>query len=487
MDSTAKQLDAVPRDVARGDVAGGDVAPRDRDVDPQRLLYSLMFPAIIMPLSGWMFSVSLPIMRDDFGITADLAAWIATAFTLAFMICMPIYGRLSDSLGKRRLLLGGIIIFTIGSLMATLSATLSMLIMARIIQGLGIAGLLPLSLALLTEVFPPDQRGKAMGLWSTVGPLTGVAGPILAGFIVAAWGWRASFVPAMLFAIASFLVIYFLIPSSIRQLRFDFLRTFDWGGVLLLSAGLTSLLFYFSSRPITGVAPLRDWRLLSLTILFLGAFVWYEKRREDPFIRLQILKNRSLITGSMAAMLRMIGLSGGMGFLMPLYLADVVQLDPTRSGFFLMANPLAMVTVVRLGGGIADRWGSRLIAMTGFTVYAGVMFAFSQRTADSPPWLVVLLLLCFGLGAGLMLAALHRAALNNIPEADLGTSSGIYSMIRFLGSACGAAFGGILLQSNLDRYGTNLVPAYQTVFLWFMGFATVGFLVAFFLPRSKSE
>ncbi|MEM7115156.1 MAG: MFS transporter [Chloroflexota bacterium] len=469
MDSTTQQRDAVPR-----------------DVDPQRLLYSLMFPAIIMPLSGWMFSVSLPIMRDDFGITADLAAWIATAFTLSFMICMPIYGRLSDSLGKRRLLLGGITIFTLGSILATISLNLPMLIIARVIQGLGVAGLLPLSLALITEVFPPNERGKAMGLWSTIGPVTGVAGPILAGFIVAAWGWRASFIPATIFAIASLLVIYFLIPSSIRQLRFDFLRRFDWLGVILLSATLIFLLFYFSSRPITGIAPLQDWRLLALTIFFLTAFVWHEQRREEPFIRLQILRNRSLVVGSLAAMLRMIGLSGGMGFLMPLYLADVVQLDPSRSGFFLMANPLAMVAVVRLGGSIADRWGSRLIAMTGFTVYSGVMFAFSQRTAASPQWLVIGLLFCFGLGAGLMLAALHRAALDNIPDADLGTSSGIYSMIRFLGSACGAAFGGILLQANLDRYNTDFLPAYQTVFLWFMGFAALGFLTAFFLPKSKS-
>lgn len=469
MDSVSNQLDTVPR-----------------DVDPQRLLYSLMFPAIIMPLSGWMFSVSLPIMRDDFGITADLAAWIATAFTLSFMICMPIYGRLSDSLGKRRLLLGGIIIFTLGSLLAIFSANLPMLILARVIQGLGVAGLLPLSLALLTEVFPSDERGKAMGLWSTVGPLTGVAGPILAGFIVAAWGWRASFVPATIFAVASLLVIYFLIPSSSLQLRFDFLRHFDWLGVLLLSATLISLLFYFSSRPITGIAPLQDWRLLTLTLLFLTAFVWHERRREQPFIKLQILQNRSLVIGSIAAMLRMIGLSGGMGFLMPLYLADIVQLDPTRSGFFLMANPLAMVGVVRLGGSIADRWGSRLIAMVGFTVYSAVMFAFSQRAANSPEWLIIVLLLCFGLGAGLMLAALHRAALNNIPDADLGTSSGIYSMIRFLGSACGAAFGGILLQTNLERHGTDLLPAYQTVFLWFMSFAALGFLTAFFLPKTKS-
>ncbi|MCB0009633.1 MAG: MFS transporter, partial [Anaerolineales bacterium] len=202
-----------------------------RGVDPDRLLYSLMFPAIIMPMTGWMFSVSLPIIRDDLGIAPDVAAWIATAFTLTFMMMMPVYGRISEGLGKRRLLLWGIAIFVVGALLATFSTNLAMLIIGRAVQGFGVAGLLPLSLALITEVFPPEKRGKAMGLFSTSGPFTGVVGPIAAGFIVAAWGWRASFVPALIVALAGLVVVGLLIPSSIKKVNFSFLSHFDWLGV----------------------------------------------------------------------------------------------------------------------------------------------------------------------------------------------------------------------------------------------------------------
>ncbi|MCB8945579.1 MAG: MFS transporter [Ardenticatenaceae bacterium] len=456
-----------------------------RNVNPNQLLYTLMIPAIIMPMSGWMFSVSLPIIRDDFGIAADLAAWIATAFTLPFMILMPVYGRISDGLGKRRLLLLGTAIFALGSLLATLSTTLSTLILGRIIQGMGAASLLPLSLALITEVFPPQKRGQAMGLFSSVGPITGVIGPVLAGYIVAAWGWRAAFVPAMLVAIGSTFVIYFLIPSNIQQLQFRFLSTFDWIGVTLLSATLTCLLFYFSSRPITGRPPLQDWRLLLLTILFLITFISYENKKANPFIKLQILQNRSLIIGSVCACLRMLALSGSVSFLMPLYFADIIGLDPTRTGFYLMANPAAMSIMVRFGGNLSDRLGSRIIAMTGFGIISAVMFTFSLLPSHSPHWLIVVLLVVFGTGAGLMLAALHRAALNDVPEPDLGTSSGIYSMIRFLGSACGAAFGGIILQFYLDQESVNLLTAYQHVFQWFVGFALLGLLTATQLPKTK--
>ena len=460
-------------------------APPQRNVNPQQLLYSLLIPAVIMPLSGWMFSVSLPIIRDDFGIAADLAAWIATAFTLPFMILMPVYGRLSDGLGKRRLLLLGITIFTIGSLIATLSTDLATLMLARTIQGLGAAGLVPLSLALISEVFAPSERGKAMGLWSTVGPVTGVAGPVLAGFIVAAWGWRASFIPAMLVALIGLLIVYLMIPASSRQIRFSFFTTFDWLGVGLLALTLTAFLFYLSSRPITGRPPLQDWRLLGLTILATAAFIKYESRKTDPFINLHILQNRSLITGSLTACLRMMALSGGLGFLMPLYLADIIQLDPTRSGFFLMANPATMVVFVRLGGSISDRFGSRMIGMTGFGVITAVMLTLSQLTNNTSRWFLIALLITFGMGAGLMLAALHRAALNDVPETDLGTASGIYSMIRFLGSALGAAIGGILLQFYLDQEAVTQLTAYQHVFQWFAAFALLGAITASFLPKAK--
>ena len=445
-----------------------------------------MVPAVVLPLAGWMLSAALPVIRDDFGLNADVAAWIATAFSLPFMIFMPVYGRISDGLGKRRLLIGGITIFVLGSIIALFALNLPMLLVGRAVQGFGVAGLVPLSLALITETFPAGVRGRAMGMWGTIGPLTGVIGPVLAGFIVAAWGWRSAFVPPLLAAAVGIGVIYWMIPSSGSAIDPSFLRRFDWPGVALLSLTLTFLLFYLSSRPITGVAPLQDWRLLGLTLLFLAAFVRHENRRENAFLKLRILGYRQLVIASTAAMLRMMGLSGGLSFLMPLYLADVVQLTSTQTGFYLMLNPMAMVLVVRRAGSLSDRWGSRNSVMVGFSIVAAVMLAFSRLSTTPPQWLILLLLAVFGVGTGLMLASLHRAALNVIPEADLGTSSGIYSMIRFLGSAFGAAVGGILLQFYFDLADVSVLVAYQNTFLWFVGFAALGAVTAVFLNKNNA-
>jgi DHA2 family metal-tetracycline-proton antiporter-like MFS transporter len=454
-----------------------------RPVKPQHLLYGLMIPGVLLPLTGWMLSVSLPIIRDDFGITADVASWIVTAFSLPFIIFLPIYGRLSDQIGKRRLLLAGIVVFLGGSLQVINSSTLPEMILGRVFQGLGAAGILPLSLALITEVFPSEKRGRAIGLWSTVGPMTGAIAPILAGLIVSGWGWRISFAPPAAFSVLSLLVIYFLIPAKPRSAADAPRIAIDYAGMGLLGLLLTTLLIFLSSRPVTGVPPLQDWRFLGLGVFFLAAFVWQENRSRNPFIRPDLLKNRSLLVASLSAGVRMLVMGGGLGFVLPLYLADVMDFDPGRSGLYLMLNPATMVVFTRLGGSFSDRWGSRIIVMTGFALTSGVMLGLSLINPQTPPWVLAGMLIFFGMGSGLMLASLHRAALIEVPESDLGTSSGIYSSIRFMGSALGAALGGILLQYYLQSSGSEMLFAYQHVFGWFCGFAVAGFSLATMLPK----
>ena len=211
----------------------------------QHLLYVLMVPSMAMIFSGATFGVALPALRTYFGIDADMTAWLVTAYTLPFMFFMPLYGRLGDSLGKRNLILAGLAVFIAGTLLTMTSTTLAALLLGRAIQGAGLAGIAPLSMAIIYERFPSNDRGRALGTWNSIGPVVGIFGPLLAGLMIDYMGWRTIFVPTLLMGIFALAIVWLLIPS-LRTANFGFLRTFDWLGVALLDQrDLVSRLLHF--------------------------------------------------------------------------------------------------------------------------------------------------------------------------------------------------------------------------------------------------
>jgi MFS family permease len=472
---------------ARENSGGGESGSEDirSPQEARRILIYLIFPAMLMPMVSTMTSVALPVMRDDFGIQADVAAWIPVIFTLPFMILMPVYGRLGDGLGKRRLILVGITIFALGTAISLAARDMSWLMLGRAVQGIGLAGMMPLGMALVSSIFPKSGRGKALGTWSTVGPTTAFLGPLVAGFLVAAWGWRGVFVPHLAIALVAFLAVYRGIPSQSKLVSSpSFVRSFDWGGVVLLGGLMTGLIFFLSSRSITGVAPLRDWRLLLAVLGLLGGFLWWERGREDPFMPLGIFADRMFLRGSVCACLRMFSM-GALSFLMPLYLVDIQGLRPAELGGVLMIGAGAMSLVVRLAGGLADRWSSRWLVVIGLAMQVAVMVMLSRLPGDvSLVWVGVNLGL-HGIGAGLMLATLHRVVMTSISQERMGAAAGLYNMLRFLGAAIGIALSGVLLQGYLDA-GLAAIEAYQNVFFAFAGFPALGIFVAFTLREPVS-
>ena len=446
------------------------------------ILIGLMLPAMLMPMLSTMSRVALPMVRDTFALTADLTAWVDVSFTLPFMLFMPVYGRLGDGLGARRLLLLGISFFTLGTALVLNAATMHHLLVGRVIQGIGLAGMSPLSIGLIASLFPPQTRGQTMGTWSSVGPITGFFGPLGAGLLVGVWGWQGAFAPSLVCGLIAFGVVYRLIPAHTHDAQTNsmaFLRTFDWGGMLLLAGAASSLVFYLSSRAITGIAPLRDGRLIGAALLFLLFFLWWEKRRRNPFIAPSLFTNGPFLRGTFCATMRMVSM-GGIGFLIPLYLVDIKGIQPAELGGMLMIGAGSMAVVVRLAGSLADRWSSRWFVVVGLLGQTGTLFAFSHLPASTSLWHIGLALSAHGLSAGLMLATLHKVVMGRVEQTETGTAAGLYSMCRFLGAATGTALSGVLLQGHLDA-ALDLLTAYQRVFGVIALFPALGILIAFSL------
>lgn len=433
----------------------------------QKLLAGLMIPFAMMILNVVMFGVALPTVRAGFNIQADVTSWLVTAYMLPFITLMPLYGRLGDGLGKRRLLLAGVSVFLAGTTINLAAAGLPWLIVGRVIQGVGAAGINPLCIAIISERFAPEERGQALGTWNAVGPAAAVVGPLLAGFLIDRWGWRPIFGPVWLAGLLALWLVKSLVPAGDRPfVQPGFLRTLDWGGVGLLAATTTALVFYVSSRPITGVEPLQDWRLLGLAVLFFAAFLFWEKQQSNPFVPLGIFNYRSFSRASLGAGVRMFTMSSVTGFLLPLYLHDVHRLNAAAIGVIAMLHAGALLVTMRLGGRQADRWGSRWLVVGGAAVQATVMVYLALLPGTVWVGAVALGLVIHGLGAGVYLAALHRSAMSRVPMPQTGVAAGLYSMVRFSGTMLGIALAGVLLQYGLDRAWPS-IQAYQLVF-WFV-------------------
>ena len=440
------------------------------------ILIALLFPTMAIILNGSMFGVALPTIRDEFAMPADVAAWLTIAFSLPFMMFMPLYGRLGDELGKSRLLLAGTLLFVLGSILALTASNLTFIFIGRIIQGAGSAGITPLSLAIIAERFSSEERGRALGTWNSIAPGTSIFAPSIGGYLVDTLGWRTIFIPVIAAAILAFIIVRWQVPTLRGKPNWAMLRSFDWGGALLLNSTIIFLVLYVSSRPVTGIEPLRDWRLLLGCGLLATGFVVWEKRHAIPLVDFHILRNHSFRLASMSAAIRM-ALMSGIGFLLPLYLADIYNLTASQIGLLATLHSIALFISIRQGGALADRWSNRWLVTISLSLQLTIMGYFALLPGNlSLVWIAIGNVI-HGLGAGLSLAALHRTALGSITAEQTGVAAGIYSMTRFAGSMLATALAGVILQNGLDR-NLSLLAAYQVVFAFLAGLGILGVFIA---------
>jgi len=323
---------------------------------------------------------------------------------------------------------------------------------------------------MIWRVFSVETRGNALGQWNAVGPIAAVSGGLAGGLITEGLGWRSVFFVPVVAAIVAL--------SQVRKMPnrshlYTELGRFDWAGVALLSTALTAMLLYVSSRTVTGRPALTDWRLLLITVVLLAAFVWRERSAPAPFIDLAILKNDSLVKASLSGAMRMFVMSGTV-FLTPLFLDEIKHQSAATIGVISTVHSAGLFPTMYFGGRIADRWGSRLPIAVGMGVQVvSILLLIASGGSSGVAWVIVARLVQ-GLGAGLALPAMHRAAMSSSEDDNGGAAAGLYSMIRFSGMLLGTAVAGVLLQALLDdgwapltsyrvTYGATAVVALMSV------------------------
>ncbi len=445
------------------------------------LLLGLIAPFMMSVMNLSMFRLAIPKIRMLFGIPADSTAWLATAYSLSYMVFMPLYGLLGDRLTKRSLFFAGIAIFFGGTFLIQLSSSLALLVLGRIIQGAGVSGISPLCIAVISSRFPKEERGTALGQWNSFGTITAMVGPFLAGFVIDHFGWRAIYGPVVLLGVASLFFVWKFVPSEKPSAEGQEKKAappldFDWIGFLLFGLFLLLIVFYISSRPITGIDPFADWRLgLGAAVSLLLLILW-ERRSSHPIIPFDLLRFGDFLPASLCSAIRMV-LLGSFSLLVPLYLTEIYGMSAAWIGSVLAGSYVFFFFAMRIGGRLADRWGSRWFVVAGVCAQGGALVCLALLGDSISSWYVLPGLVLSAAGAGIQLAALHRAAMARIPSERSGAGAGLYSSIRFSGVMFGPALSGVLLENSLLKF-THTLAAYQRTFWIVAAVAGVGLLIA---------
>lgn len=419
------------------------------------LFASLMVVMLLASLSQTILSTALPTIVGDLG-GVDHMSWVITGFILASTVMMPVYGRISDLLGRKPVLIAAIVLFIAGSALGAAAGTMSWLITARVVQGLGGGGLMILAQTSIADVVPARERGKYMGVMGAVFAVSSVAGPLLGGWITEGPGWRWAFsfnIPLGILAIIA-VAVFLKLPRRPREER----ERIDYLGMILLAGATTCLILVC-----TWGGTQYDWNspqillLCATTLAGAIAFVIAETRASSPVIPLSLFKDRNFTLTTVSGLAVGVAMFGAIGY-MPTYIQMVKGVDATQAGLLMTPMMASLLITSIVSGQIVSRTGRyKLFPLVGMVIMGiGLWLLSTLEVSDSTVRMCVFLAV-FGAGIGLSMQILVLIVQNSVPNRIVGTATASSNFFRQVGATVGSAVVGSLFISRLkDLLAENL-------------------------------
>ena len=410
------------------------------------------FALFMAILDNLVVNVALPTISKDLEATTTQLQWIVSGYILVFASLQITAGGLGDRLGRKRWFLAGIVLFTTTSVLAALSQNVEMLITARALQGLGAAFILPLSLSIISEAFPPEERGKALGIWSAVS-VSGLAlGPVVGGLLVQYASWHWIFLVNVPIGI-----IAFLVSSAVVSESRDTSGTVatDVPGTILVTGAIASLTWALIEAGNRGWSDSLIVGALGVAAVLLVAFVLVELQTERPMVPMRFFRS-STFAGANLVAFAISFLIAGIAFYGTLYLQNIHGFSPVRSGMALLPMVAVMMVCSPVSGVMVSRIGASKLLAAGMIV-AGIGTLLFMR-ADVHGAYVDLLpsYLVMGLGMSLIFAPMTTAVLNSVERGKSGVASAVNGAIREIGNAFGVALlGTVMNRAYQDYFSTD--------------------------------
>ena len=450
------------------------------------ILATVSVGTFMSTLDSSIVNVALPTISGKLQADLSTLQWVVTAYLLTISSLLPVFGRLADLLGRKRVFSLGFLVFTLGSVLCGLAGDIWFLIGMRILQAIGASMLMANSAALIIANFPPKERGRALGFTGTVVALGSLTGPALGGILVGFLNWRSIFYINLPIGILGYLAVRIILPQDKPQQDQE---TFDFVGALFFTLGIISLMFAISNGQIWGWGSYQILGGVFLGTLSLAFFFHTELRVPNPMIDLSLFRIRPFFIGNITGLLSFVAMFANV-MLMPFYLQHVLYYSPAQVGLLMTAFPLAMAIAAPISGYASDRIGPIALTTSGLLVTAIAFFYLSALTITSSFWEIVPGLLLMGLGAGLFQSPNNSSVMSSVPPKKLGVAGGINALVRNVGMVIGIAFSVSLFENReamllsgintptVVQQANAFVGAYHIVMLASMNIAILAALIS---------
>ena len=446
-------MENAQRDGSNAAGSAGAPAPGSSDIRYSRgrwgVLAILCVGVFMLLLDGTIVNIAIPDILTSFKTSFSAVEWVMNAYLLVFAVLLITTGRFGDLYGRKLLFIAGTTLFTLASLACALAPGIGWLIGFRALQGLGGSMMMPNTLSIIANVFPPNERGKAMGFWGGVSGVSLALGPSLGGLLVDASSWRWIFFINVPIGVILFLAALRFVPESTDPTS---VRQIDYPGVALLTASMFCLTFALVEGQNYGWTSGLILGLFAATVVGMALFILVQRRQEQPLMELGLFKNRTFTVTNLVGLIMSFGMMG-VFFLLPLFLQAILGYSAIKAG--LVMTPLAAIVIFAspTSGTLSDRLGPKWLMFTGMVIAAVGFFLTRRVMVTGGSWhSLVLPFIVSGFGIGMVMPPMTSAVMGSVSPEKAGQASGVISSFRQIGSVLGIAVMGAVLQNRAVGY-----------------------------------
>ncbi len=406
-------------------------------------LGAMCFALFMIMLDNTVVNVALPSIQRDLDASISSLEWTVNAYTLTFAVLLVTGGRLGDIFGRRRMFLFGVVVFAVSSAAIGLSPDQAWLVGGRAIQGIGAAFMMPATLSIISNAFPPEERGRAIGTWAGVSALALAIGPVVGGALTEHVSWRAIFFINLPVAVLAVVVTLFATRESRDE---TVARTVDFPGIAALSTGLTALVLALVEGNAWGWGSPEIIALLAASVIGLVGFFVIERRVRAPMIDIDQLRSATFLGANLVGFVISFAMLA-VFFFVALYMQNLLDYSPLEAGVRFLPATLIIIVTAPISGRLADRFGPRPLIVAGMVLLSISLFIQTHISETSGYGLLLPAFMVMGLGIGLTMSPMSTAAMNAVSPEKAGAASGVLSMSRMVGGTFGIAVLGALFQS----------------------------------------